>query len=84
MAWLFLLFSITCMALAFLADSTGLLAICLVGAFVFFILWIIFLYRARFSDLQRDEIMMIDPVELRRLREQIAAKQDQQASRENE
>ena len=82
MAWLFLLFSITSMAFAFLADRTGLMAACLLAAFVFFILWIVLLYRARFSGLQRDDIMMIDPAEMRRLREQIAAKQQSSAQQD--
>ena len=69
MHWLFLLLAIAAMAFAFLTTSSTMLGICLLAALVFFVLWVLGLYSARVAGQGRDTAMMIDPAELRRLRE---------------
>jgi len=74
MHWLFLLFGLAAMVLAFKTTSMGLMAVCLLAALVLFILWLAGLYSARMAGRSRDASMMIDPAELRRLREQAEAR----------
>ena len=69
MQWLFLLLALAAMAMAFLAKSTAVLALGLIAALVLFGLWAMSRYTARVSSQGRDVSMMIDPAELRRLRE---------------
>ena len=69
MHWLFLLLALAAMAFAFLTTSSTMLGICLLAALVFFVLWVLGLYSARVAGQGRDTAMMIDPAELRRLRE---------------
>ncbi len=76
MHWLFLLLAIAAMALAFLTTSMKVLAGCLLAALVLFVLWVLGLYQSRVAGSGRDETQMIDPVELRRLREQAQARKD--------
>lgn len=78
MHWLFLLLAIAAMALAFLTTSLGVLAGCLLAALVFFVLWVLALYQARVAGSSRDATAMLDPAELRRLREQAQARKDAQ------
>ena len=78
MHWLFLLLAIAAMALAFLTTSLGVLAGCLLAALVFFVLWVLALYQARVAGRSRDATAMLDPAELRRLREQAQARKDAQ------
>ena len=81
MHWLFLLLAIAAMALAFITTSVGVLAGCLLAALVSFILWVLGLYQARVAGSGRDASAMLDPAELRRLREQAQARQqDRDAS----
>ena len=79
MHWLFLLFAIGLLdvALTIKTSSTAdivLLAVCLLGSLGLFVAWIMALYAARIGSTQRDETQMIDPMELRRLRELAAAR----------
>ena len=79
MHWLFLLFAIGLLgvALTIKTSSTAdivLLAVCLLGSLGLFVAWIMALYSARIGSTQRDETQMIDPMELRRLRELAAAR----------
>ncbi len=77
MHWLFLLLAVAAMALAFLTTSMAVLAGCLLAALVLFGAWVFGLYQARVAGSGRDATMMLDPAELRRLREQAQArKQD--------
>ena len=69
MQWLFLLLALAAMALAFVTTSTALLGLSLLAALVLFGLWIFSRYSARVADQGRDVATMIDPAELRRLRE---------------
>ena len=57
-----------------LKRSTLLMAGCLLGSLALFVAWIMTWYAARIGSTQRDETQMIDPAELRRLRELAAAR----------
>ena len=74
MHWLFLILAFAAMAFAFMASSTATLTVCLLLALLMFVLWIFGMYSSRFSDHGRDASLMIDPAELRRLREQAEAR----------
>ncbi|MGV8942801.1 hypothetical protein [Thermomonas sp.] len=74
MHWLFLLLGFAAMVVAFKTTSSGLMALCLIAALVLFVLWIAGLYSARMAGRSRDASMIIDPAELRRLREQAEAR----------
>ena len=69
MHWLFLLLALAAMAVALKTASVALMVICLLVALALFVAWIMGWYAARIGDSRRDESQMIDPVELRRLRE---------------
>ena len=74
MHWLLLLPGIGALAVALKTASMALMAICLVAALVLFVLWALGLYSARVGSRNRDETMLLDPAELRRLREQAEAR----------
>ena len=76
MHWLFLLLAVAAMAFAFLTTSVGVLLGCLLAALVLFVLWVLGMYQSRVAGSGRDETLMIDPGELRRLREQAQARKD--------
>ena len=69
MQWLFLLLALAAMALAFVTTSTTVLGLSLVAALVLFGLWAFSRYSARVANQDRDVSLMVDPAELRRLRE---------------
>jgi membrane protein implicated in regulation of membrane protease activity len=74
MYWLMLALGIGALAVAMKTTSMLLMGLCLLAALVFILLWILGLYSARAGARSRDESAMIDPVELRRLREQAEAR----------
>ncbi|TXH30148.1 MAG: hypothetical protein E6Q94_10145 [Burkholderiaceae bacterium] len=74
MHWLFLLLAFAAMAFAFMTTTTAILAGCLLAALVLFLLWIMGMYQARVAGASRDATTMLDPVEMRRLREQAEAR----------
>ncbi|UHQ23419.1 hypothetical protein LVB77_01510 [Lysobacter sp. 5GHs7-4] len=74
MYWLFLLLALAALVVAFKASSGALLVISLLASLGFFIAWILGLMAARIGSASRDEGMMLDPNELRRLREQAEAR----------
>lgn len=74
MPWLYLLLGLLAMGVAMETASSGLMALSLLVALVFFVLWLVGLYSARVAGRGRDVSAMIDPAELRRLREQAAAR----------
>jgi hypothetical protein len=69
MHWLFLLLALGAFALALKTPHDGVMLLSLVGTLVFLLVWVRGLYVARFGNLQRDISSVIDPAELRRLRE---------------
>ena len=74
MAWLFLLLAFGALWLAFTTSSTGLLALALLAALVLMIAFVLKLASDRVGNRARDEHLMLDPEELRRLREQAEAR----------
>jgi len=74
MPWLYLLLGLLAMGVAMKTASSGLMALSLLAALVFLVLWLVGLYSARVAGRGRDVSAMIDPAELRRLREQAEAR----------
>lgn len=74
MHWLLLLLAFGAMAVALKTSSVGLMAVCLLAALGLLVLWVLGWYSARVGSRSRDEISMIDPAELRRMREQAEAR----------
>ena len=74
MAWLFLLLGFGALWVAFTTSSPGLLALALVAALVLFIAFVLKMASDRIGSRSRDEHLMLDPEELRRLREQAEAR----------
>lgn len=74
MAWLFLVLGFGALWLAFTAASPGVLVIALLVALVLFVAFVLKLASDRLGSRSRDEQLMLDPEELRRLREQAEAR----------
>jgi hypothetical protein len=79
MPWLFLLLAAAAFLIAFTTHSTGVLAVSILVALGFTGLWLMSLLAQRMGDSARNEVMIMDPQELRRLREQAEARRDQVA-----
>lgn len=69
MHWLYLLLAIGSLGVALRTSSLALLVVCLLASLGLFLAWIVGWYAARVGDNSRDETQMIDPAELRRLRQ---------------
>ncbi|MCP3042588.1 hypothetical protein [Xanthomonas euvesicatoria] len=69
MHWLFLLMALGALVLAFSTPHVWLLVVSLLVALVLLLLWTRGWFASRMGDSQRDTSSMIDPAELRRLRE---------------
>lgn len=74
MHWLYLLIGFAMMVLSFLTTNSALMVICWLVALVLFGMWMAALYAARVASQERDISSIIDPAELRRLREQAEAR----------
>ena len=74
MHWLYLLFALAALVVAMKTASSGLMALCLLASLVLVVLWLVGLYSSRLAGRSRDPSAMIDPAELRRLREQAEAR----------
>ena len=74
MHWLLLLLAVGALAVALMTTSVGLAAVCVLAALVLLVAWVLGWYSARVGARSRDESAMIDPVEVRRLREQAEAR----------
>lgn len=70
MHWLYLLLALAAMVVAMKTASSGLMLLCLLAALVLIVLWLAGMYTARMAGRSQDVSAMIDPAELRRLREQ--------------
>ena len=70
MPWLFLILAVAALAVAFKTTSVALLIVCLLVAFALILAWVLTLLGQRVERRSRNEAMMLDPEELRRLREQ--------------
>lgn len=80
MHWLFLLLGVGAMAFAFRTTSPLLMGVALLASLSLLVAWLVGLYQARMGNSQRDEASMIDPDELRRLRELAEARKAQAAA----
>lgn len=74
MPWLFLLLALGAVVIAFTTTSVPLAAIALVLSLVLVVIGVLGLLAQRVGSQSRNEAMMVDPVELRRLREQADAR----------
>ncbi len=76
MSWVFLLLAIAAFAVAFKTTSVALAVLCLLAALGLFLAWVLGLLAQRVGSRSRDDTAMIDPQELRRLREQAEARRE--------
>ncbi|NUS60787.1 MAG: hypothetical protein HOQ01_07550 [Lysobacter sp.] len=74
MHWLMLALAIGAFALAWNTTNALLMGLALLVGLGLLLAWILGLYSARVGARARDETAMIDPMELRRLREQAEAR----------
>lgn len=73
MVWLYLLLAIAAFAVALKSSSVALSIICLLAALGFIVASVMGLLARRIGSQSRDESMILDPQELRRLREMAQA-----------
>lgn len=74
MHWLYLLLALAALAVAFKTTSVAVLVVCLLVSLGLFLAWVMNLLAQRVDSQTRDTSMILDPVELRRLREQAEAR----------
>jgi hypothetical protein len=70
MPWLFLLVALAAFAAALKSTSMVLVVACLLVALAATVAWVLGLLAQRVGNQARDDTMMLDPAELKRLREQ--------------
>jgi hypothetical protein len=80
MHWLYLLLACGALLLAITTTHGWLLLLSLLAALALFAAWIRGWYLDRIGGVQQDEMTMIDPAELRRLRELAAARKREAAN----
>ncbi|HEY5804673.1 MAG TPA: hypothetical protein VIT90_13360 [Lysobacter sp.] len=74
MHWLLLLLALVALAVAFKTTSVAVLVICLLASLGLALAWVMKLLALRVDSQSRDTSMILDPLELRRLREQAEAR----------
>jgi hypothetical protein len=74
MPWLFLLLALAAFAVAFKTTSMALAVLCLLAALGLLLAWVLGLIAQRVGSQSRDDSQMVDPQELKRLREQAEAR----------
>lgn len=74
MPWILFALALAALVVAFKTTSIALLMICLIVAFGLTVAAMMQLFAQRISSRGRDESLMLDPEELRRLREQAEAR----------
>ena len=74
MHWLYLLIGFAILIMSFLTTNSALMVVCWLVALVLLGLWMAAMYAARVAGQERDITSIIDPAELRRLREQAEAR----------
>ena len=82
MVWLYLLLAIAAFAIALKSASIALSIICLLAALGFLVASVMGLLARRIGSQSRDESMILDPQELRRLRELAEARRTAAGSSE--
>ena len=83
MPWLFLLLAVAAFAVALNASSMALAVICLLVALAGTVAWVLGLLAQRVGNQSRDDSMMLDPLELKRLREEAEARRAAAAVTDN-
>jgi hypothetical protein len=76
MHWLFLLMALASLVMAMRTTSMALMVALLLASLALFVAWIVGWYGRRIGDTSRDQSAMIDPAELRRLREVAEARRN--------
>ena len=79
MPWMYLLLALGALAVALVSKSTVLTVLALLAALVLLLLWVLGLLASRVEAGSRDVSMIVDPMELQRLREQAEARRLAQA-----
>ena len=74
MPWLLILLAAAAFAVAFVTTSMALAVVCLLASLILVVAGVMALLAQRLGSRSRDEVAMIDPAELRRLREQAEAR----------
>jgi hypothetical protein len=74
MVWLYLLLALAAFAVALKSTSVALVVVCLLAALGFLLATVLGLLARRIGSQSRDESLILDPAELRRLREQAQAR----------
>lgn len=74
MVWLYLLLAIAAFAVALKSSSVALSIVCLLAALGFIVASVMGLLARRIGSQSRDESMILDPQELRRMREMAEAR----------
>jgi hypothetical protein len=74
MHWLYLLLALAALAVAFKTTSVAVLMVSLLVGLGFLLAWVLKLLAARVDSQTRDSSLILDPVEMRRLREQAEAR----------
>lgn len=82
MHWLYLLLALGALMLALTTHSAGLLALWLLMMAGFLRAWVVGWYRERIGQGSRDEVAMVDPAELLRLRQLAEARRREAAVRQ--
>lgn len=75
MAWLLLLLSLVAFVIAFISTSVALSALCLLAALILLVLGVLGVLAQRVGSRSRDDTLLLDPQDLRRLREQAEVRQ---------
>ena len=76
MPWLLILLAAAAFAVAFVTTSMALAVVCLLASLILVVAGVMALLAQRLGSRSRDEVAMIDPGELRRLREQADARRN--------
>lgn len=74
MPWVFLLLALAAMAVAFQTTSLALAVLCLLAALGLLLAFALGLLARRVGSRSREQTLLLDPQELRRLREQAEAR----------
>lgn len=80
MPWLFLLLAVAAFAVALNASSMVLAVVCLLVALAATVAWVLGLLAQRVGNQSRDDSMMLDPMELKRLRDDAEARRTAMAA----
>ena len=76
MPWLLILLAAAAFAVAFVTTSMALAVVFLLASLILVVAGVMALLAQRLGSRSRDEVAMIDPAELRRLREQADARRN--------